>query len=212
MGCLNCCRLSHVTCMLFTTLSVKVYGQEVEQAIGIVHVFKNSPCKGEHIKKVETSFEFYEELSIQHVQSRWLQHLLTLESIDKNRHFTGKLSEDKDRNYCYHLKILETNPRHRICRMPKSSSFQVQINFLLSLDALCGWFLELCQIEDLLVHIRHSVRNDGSFKMFHAEILEKNSSGRIQLKEWNIADSKVILDKKRYSKAGGTIQEHFIKL
>lgn len=144
---------------------LKVYGQEAEElAIDIFYLFRHSPCKREDFLEVETSLGFDEELFIRHVQTRWLSLLPALERVVKNweplvKYFLTKLPETATATRT--LKMVESNPKYiLICRMMKSPTTLIQINFLLSLSALYDRFLKLFQREDPLVHILHSEMMD----------------------------------------------------
>lgn len=114
--------------------------------------------------EVETFLGFDEELFIRHVQTRWLSLLPALERVVKTweplvKYFLTTLP--KTAADARTLKMVESNPKYiRICRMLKSPTTLIQINFLLSLSALYDKFLKLFQREDPLVHILHSEMMD----------------------------------------------------
>ena len=176
---------------------LKVYGQEAEElAIDIFYFFKHSPCKREDFLEVEASLGFDEELFIRHVESRWLSLLPALERIVKNweplvQYFLTTLPKTAAASRT--LRMLESNIRYnRICRMLKSPTTLIQINFLLSLSTLYDRFLRLFQREDPLVHILHSemmnLQRSFMLRFLKGTVVDELKTGK-KLKEFNIESS-----------------------
>lgn len=144
---------------------LKVYGETAEEfALDLFYFFKSSPCKREDFRNVQEDLGFDEESFVRHIQCRWLTLLPALQRIARNwsaieDYFLKKLPKQSVENKTQ--KLLEKNARYlRICRCLKSQETLVQINFLISLQALYDRFLLMFQREDPLVHILYSEMSD----------------------------------------------------